>query len=623
MMRYSSGNTYEGSWQNDRKNGFGVMIWRDLDEIYTGRWLDDKPHGYGEHIWGDSAAKIVKKQCCNMYRGYFDGGQRHGKGVFFYMNGSSYTGSWREDLKHGPGVFVHADGRITSGDYESNRLVLAADSAPPPQPTSRSSNDDINAQYILHIDDILAGYAILPEEMSLSPAEIIQRRMRTMSELQRLLLKYNSFLKIIYRKFNELANRQRQRETLWTAPAVPVSSEISIKSAEEKAQKITAAAVNARSFSRRHFCSSLEQFVRFLREIGLLSLQFNAFDVVKALEAMNEQHLTIAVRNYREYLRSLPSNDVEPEDDEPQRTTMLRRQAELKSRVVQADLGLGQLLDDYLQGQSQVQSPPMLEHQFVELFVRTVLQIYGSGHDQSSEAAALSPYQALEKILAEKVLPLAGSEALAVIPLFYREFYDESVQDILHDRPNKSFEALQGRVVKCWEEVKGIAFADGLYEADARMSTGSILGKSGFVTLKQFLSWSMQRTSKLVRGNVSEEQLVSVLLDQCGGEASQVREMDFQDFLEYLCRVLMSDLSALEIPKEDLVAAEVVGGKVAEEVPGAPSIDTTGVKDEGNVTDTHPAADSPSAIAAVGQAFHEDNASTPHLLDRLVQWLER
>jgi hypothetical protein len=50
-MKYNNGNSYEGNWNQNRKHGLGVMIWRDVGEIYTGEWLDDLPHGQGEYIW--------------------------------------------------------------------------------------------------------------------------------------------------------------------------------------------------------------------------------------------------------------------------------------------------------------------------------------------------------------------------------------------------------------------------------------------------------------------------------------------------------------------------------------------------------------------------------------------
>ncbi|CAN0438405.1 unnamed protein product, partial [Ascophyllum nodosum] len=50
-MTYASGNTYEGDWVEDRKEGEGIMTWVHRRERYTGEWKADKQRGYGEHVW--------------------------------------------------------------------------------------------------------------------------------------------------------------------------------------------------------------------------------------------------------------------------------------------------------------------------------------------------------------------------------------------------------------------------------------------------------------------------------------------------------------------------------------------------------------------------------------------
>ena len=61
VMRYNSGNHYEGYWEKDKKCGRGVMVWKDSDEVYIGEWKDDKCEGEGEHIWGEGKYKTVQK----------------------------------------------------------------------------------------------------------------------------------------------------------------------------------------------------------------------------------------------------------------------------------------------------------------------------------------------------------------------------------------------------------------------------------------------------------------------------------------------------------------------------------------------------------------------------------
>lgn len=85
-------------------------------KIQAGQWENDEPHGIGEHIWGEGTMKgSMKKQLCNMYRGSFVAGKREGFGTFFYMNGSQYTGYWKNNMKDGTGVHIFSDGKIFAG----------------------------------------------------------------------------------------------------------------------------------------------------------------------------------------------------------------------------------------------------------------------------------------------------------------------------------------------------------------------------------------------------------------------------------------------------------------------------------------------------------------------------
>jgi hypothetical protein len=136
-MKYPSGSSYEGEWENDKKCGRGTMIWKDVDEIYVGEWKNDLPHGNGEHIWGEGGGNIrggqhstsksptqyLPKSNSNIYRGAFREGVRDGEGTFFYANGSQYTGSWVNNLKDGEGTFVYTDGRIFRGLFQNDCIV--------------------------------------------------------------------------------------------------------------------------------------------------------------------------------------------------------------------------------------------------------------------------------------------------------------------------------------------------------------------------------------------------------------------------------------------------------------------------------------------------------------------
>lgn len=48
---YPSGNSYTGSWFQDKRQGHGTMNWVTKGQVYNGEWSDDLPNGLGEHVW--------------------------------------------------------------------------------------------------------------------------------------------------------------------------------------------------------------------------------------------------------------------------------------------------------------------------------------------------------------------------------------------------------------------------------------------------------------------------------------------------------------------------------------------------------------------------------------------
>ena len=433
-MKYPSGNHFEGEWKNDQKNGYGIMIWRDLDEVYTGNWIDDKPHGYGEHIWGDSSAKTIKKQNCNIYRGNYEDGKRCGFGTFFYMNGSQYSGQWREDMKEGPGIFIYPDGRIVAGNYYNNRLVQSMDE----EFNNQRVTEDINPQYHLNLLSIFNSYPLIEYNPLLSMEEREKGQKKIISDCERLLLKYNSYIKTTYRHYNELNNKQRLREIPYIPPIEQIfSSSIaisSILSTEERNRfsKFLKSTVNARIINKRFYCFSLEFMIRFFREISLINEYYNCYDVVKMFCTMKEDQLTVSIKQYSDLLQMMineknrasvnasPSNNgtdteaISVGDNNGEELEQGSQADSVSSLLSEVELKIGRLLDDYQEiygfdpNYYQQIHQPMLEHEFIELFVRVVAE------RQVRLGESLNLYHAVEKVLALHV-----SVSLYVIFLLY------------------------------------------------------------------------------------------------------------------------------------------------------------------------------------------------------------
>ena len=73
------------------------MWWVTSNEKYSGNWVDNMQSGFGTHIWLDTSSS--NKLLRNRYVGYWSNGLRHGKGTFYYSNGSKYEGDWHENFK--------------------------------------------------------------------------------------------------------------------------------------------------------------------------------------------------------------------------------------------------------------------------------------------------------------------------------------------------------------------------------------------------------------------------------------------------------------------------------------------------------------------------------------------
>ena len=47
--------------------------------------------------------------------------QRHGRGSFFYPDGSKYEGDWNENIREGHGVYTYANNDAYEGEWKNHR----------------------------------------------------------------------------------------------------------------------------------------------------------------------------------------------------------------------------------------------------------------------------------------------------------------------------------------------------------------------------------------------------------------------------------------------------------------------------------------------------------------------
>jgi hypothetical protein len=435
-MKYASGNSYEGEWRDDKKSGAGLMVWRDVDEVYTGQWSADLPHGLGEHIWGDSSSHSVKKEMCNIYRGNFVEGRREGHGTFFYMNGSQYTGQWHADAKQGEGLFLYADGRVFGGLFHQNRMItdFSKEESSAPRAT-----EAVNPQFKLNIADLFDSYPVLLQSaaavqpaaraaagaaISISTVRVsnsgvgaAERRQREVTEMERLLLKYNHYLRSALRRYADFANKRRLQHALQQHQLLSAWAPTDVPSRAHKA------CATARIFPKRLFCMNLEQMLRFLRECGVVGPFFRSYDLSQCLLQMRDELKLACVAKLREYRQQMRAAELgaSAEGAEAESGGLPEEESEEELERY-LSLRVESVMDPYLHANARdgafatLASQPLLEREFVELFVRAVAVKYarcrGIGPHYSEEMAAvagMSLTQILYYVLARKVSPFIYS----------------------------------------------------------------------------------------------------------------------------------------------------------------------------------------------------------------------
>jgi hypothetical protein len=102
MLTHPSGGVYEGNFENNKQNGYGVDV-HPNGARYEGEWKDNKYHGEG---------KIAYPNGCT-YVGAFVDDRKHGSGILVDPEaGISYQGQWENNQYHGHGVFSNSSGRF-------------------------------------------------------------------------------------------------------------------------------------------------------------------------------------------------------------------------------------------------------------------------------------------------------------------------------------------------------------------------------------------------------------------------------------------------------------------------------------------------------------------------------
>ena len=158
---YGNGNSYEGTWKDDKRSGFGINRWASGDS-YEGMYKDNKRSGFGiyhkaegysyEGMWEDgkkSGFGINRFADGELYEGKWKDDKRSGFGINRWADGTSYEGMWKDNLKSGFGIYHWANGEIYEGMWNDGRSGFGI---------NRYTNGD---SYIgMFKDDLRSGFGI-------------------------------------------------------------------------------------------------------------------------------------------------------------------------------------------------------------------------------------------------------------------------------------------------------------------------------------------------------------------------------------------------------------------------------------------------------------------------------
>lgn len=105
-LDFSDG-TYEGEInKNGEKHGKGIYRWSD-GSTYEGGYQNDLRHGNGRFLWGNGES----------YEGKYLNDKRTGKGLYSWPDGSVYDGDFVAGKRHGDGRFRSVNGIIYKGEW--------------------------------------------------------------------------------------------------------------------------------------------------------------------------------------------------------------------------------------------------------------------------------------------------------------------------------------------------------------------------------------------------------------------------------------------------------------------------------------------------------------------------
>ena len=87
-----------------------MYFWPD-GSCYSGEWSANKISGVGKYDWVDGRRVFIAIKTIKQYVGEWLDNVMHGSGLHTWKDGRKYDGEYQYDKKHGFGTYTWADGR--------------------------------------------------------------------------------------------------------------------------------------------------------------------------------------------------------------------------------------------------------------------------------------------------------------------------------------------------------------------------------------------------------------------------------------------------------------------------------------------------------------------------------